>query len=321
MTRSTLIKLLLLMILAFIICLPEFFTLYRALKVKLTCLPYRPCGGGNEVAGSGDPQDSNRRTETCDPSQTQEREKWEQLCTKMDPERASSAGTTDQEHSWFRCETNMDLTELHTNSSPSALQLEVSMELQFKDVESLNLTLWGLRNHDSLHLHPPKEEDEDKGWNVEEGGEVKAFYCCCPAPVSSESTTQSHCLLWLPNQTALRGAAHHQLPLADKEEWCSAVRVLWLVLLCVVLLVIFTTIIRQICVCKKPKICPVGENITGTHLNELSPIHEVPSQDETETLLDGNNEQSFTANLHHRCHHTFPLDGRKTDRCERQMFH
>lgn len=98
----------------------------------------------------------------------------------------------------------------------AALQLEVSMELQFKDVESLNLTLWGLRNHNSLHLHPPKEEDEDKGWNVEEGGEVKAFYCCCPAPVSSESTTQSHCLLWLPNQTALRGAAHHQPPLADK---------------------------------------------------------------------------------------------------------
>lgn len=100
----------------------------------------------------------------------------------------------------------------------AALQLEVSLELQFKDVESLNLTLWGLRNHNSLHLHPPKEEDEDKGWNVEEGGKVKAFYCCCPAPVSSESTTQSHCLLWLPNQTALRGAAHHQPPLADKGQ-------------------------------------------------------------------------------------------------------
>lgn len=101
---------------ALFICL-----LLSALKVKLTCLPYRPCGGGNEAAGgSGNSQDSDvSRKEMCDPSQTQEREKWEQLCTKMDPKRASSAGTRDQEHSWFRCETNKDLTELHTNISPS----------------------------------------------------------------------------------------------------------------------------------------------------------------------------------------------------------
>lgn len=103
-------------------------------------------------------------------------------------------------------------------SLSAALQLEVSLELQFKDVESLNLTLWGLRNHNSLHLQPPKDEDDNKGWNVEEGGEVKAFYCCSPAPVSSESTTQSQCLLWLPNQTALTWAAHHQPPLADKGQ-------------------------------------------------------------------------------------------------------
>lgn len=90
---------------------------------------------------------------------------------------------------------------------------------------------------------------------------------------------------------------HHQsLCLHPVDEWWSGVRVLWLILLCVVLLVIFTTTIGQICVCskssppslclsvhlsgivtihtsmfpmlsEKPKICPVGENITGPHLN------------------------------------------------------
>lgn len=89
---------------------------------------------------------------------------------------------------------------------------------------------------------------------------------------------------------------HQSLCLHPVDEWCSVVRVLWLILLCVVLLVIFTTIIGRICVCskssppsrclsvhlsgivtvhtsmfpmlsEKPTICPVGENITGPHLN------------------------------------------------------
>lgn len=94
---------------------------------------------------------------------------------------------------------------------------------------------------------------------------------------------------------------HQSLCLHPVDEWCSVVRVLWLILLCAVLLIIFTTIIGQICLCskssppssclsvhlpgivtvytvtlsqfmflilsEKPKICPVGENITGPHLN------------------------------------------------------
>lgn len=95
--------------------------------------------------------------------------------------------------------------------------MQVSLELQFRDAEALNLTLWGLSSHNSLHLHPPEEEeDEDKGWNVREaGGETKVFYCCYPGPMSSELATQGLCLLWLSNQTALRGAAHNQLLLAE----------------------------------------------------------------------------------------------------------
>lgn len=111
---------------------------------------------------------------------------------------------------------------VHSTSTrlSAALQVEASVEIQFRDAETFRLTLWGLRNHHYLHLQlPEEEEEEDKSWNMEEAGaELKAFYSCWPAPVSPESTAQSQCLLWLSksNQTSLRGAAHNQPPPAEK---------------------------------------------------------------------------------------------------------
>lgn len=64
--------------------------LCSVLKVKLTCLPDQPRGGGEE--------------------------KWE-VCTTMDQERATA--DEDQERSWFRCETDTDPAKIHTNVSPS----------------------------------------------------------------------------------------------------------------------------------------------------------------------------------------------------------
>lgn len=59
----------------------------------------------------------------CDPSQTAQREKWEQACTQenqsntTDPD--SKRGGKDSEKSWFMCETDTDMAELHRNlSSP-----------------------------------------------------------------------------------------------------------------------------------------------------------------------------------------------------------
>lgn len=106
--------------------------LLSALKVKLTCLPYRPCRGGNEAeGGSGNPQNSGDRR-NCDPLEAQERVKWEQVCTKVDPERASRGGNKEREHSWFRCETDVDLAEVHTNISPSGTSPVPASDLKLK---------------------------------------------------------------------------------------------------------------------------------------------------------------------------------------------
>lgn len=81
--------------------------------------------------GSGNPQNSGVWRK-CDPVEAQEREKWEQVRTKVDPERATGGGNKDPEHSWFRCETDVDLAEPHTNISPSGTSSVPASDLQLK---------------------------------------------------------------------------------------------------------------------------------------------------------------------------------------------
>lgn len=103
-----------------------------ALKVKLTCSPYRPCGGGNEATGPrGDPQSPEAGGKgTCGPSQTQEREMWEEVRKAMGPERESRGGGKDPEQGWFRCEADTDLTEPYASVSPAGTSPFVLQNLE-----------------------------------------------------------------------------------------------------------------------------------------------------------------------------------------------
>ncbi|XP_022061764.1 uncharacterized protein si:dkey-192k22.2 isoform X2 [Acanthochromis polyacanthus] len=309
MTRAAVTKLLVLVILAFIICLPEFFTLYRESKVNFLCLPYEPCEQGDQVKEEGEHGKTGnaeiKRKDVCDPSKTQ----WDQVCTQEDQSNATDSasdfrrGRDDPKTSWFLCDTDTDMTVLYgSNSSPAVkLHLEMSVELQLSDAESLNLTLYGRSNHSSLHLHPPEEEeDEQKGDNE---GQKEAFYCCLPLLPTSQTANQSRCLLWLANQTVLTATAKEKLPWKRTQK-------------------------------EKPKVLPVVCNFTGHRLNGkqakdgkkqaesmtltskatalhsygfqgrpgLSTIEEADSQNDIEMLLDGNVEHCYTANLHHRGH-------------------
>ncbi len=64
-----------------------------------------------------------RRKDLCDPSKTAELEKQEHACTQgnqskmTDPTSESRRGDEDPENSWFVCETDVDITELHRNNS------------------------------------------------------------------------------------------------------------------------------------------------------------------------------------------------------------
>ncbi|KAI3353235.1 hypothetical protein L3Q82_019774 [Scortum barcoo] len=79
MTRAALTKLIILVILAFIICLSEFFTLYRELKVNFHCLPYRPCELENQMNARKENGKTGsaeiREKDMCNPAHNPERVK------------------------------------------------------------------------------------------------------------------------------------------------------------------------------------------------------------------------------------------------------
>ncbi|XP_069386045.1 uncharacterized protein [Paralichthys olivaceus] len=279
MTRTTVTKIFILVILAFIICLPEFFSLYRVSKVNFICLPYRRCERGNQVKRG----ENGKMEGLCDPSQSAEVEKWEKACTEEKPSNMTDAGpdsrrgSSASENGWFMCQADRDMAELYSNISSSAAagHLEVSVELQLGEAETLNLTLYG-PNNSSLDLHPPEEQEEERDERKGDKGQ-RAFYCCLPDVLpTSESTNQSRCLLWLANQTVSTATAKKRLPWKrtgkDGEEHTE----------------ILTPTVPHFCGSRR--------------WSELSPIKEAQSQEDIETLLDGNVNNCYTANLHHRGH-------------------
>ncbi|XP_061586118.1 uncharacterized protein LOC133451170 isoform X1 [Cololabis saira] len=285
MTKAALTKLLLLVILAFIICLPEFFTLHRVLKVNFKC---KPCEQGNQVEKREDGRPGNaedKRTDICDPPPTPDHVNRRQICT---PENESiltelvsgdGEGGDKPKMSWFMCETDKDMTELYSNvsSSDHNLLLKVSVEFQLNSTEYSNLTLYGHGNHSSLHLHPPEDEEREMGDDDDDDdddSQREAFFCCLPLLPAATSSNRSQCLLWLANQTLLTATLKEKLPwkLTDKDEWLCMFRVAWLALLCVVFLAIVTTVIGQIYrekkLCKKPKVRPAVYDINRQLLKD-----------------------------------------------------
>ncbi|KAG7485369.1 hypothetical protein JOB18_008922 [Solea senegalensis] len=227
MTRVALTKLFTLVILAFIICLPEFFSSNRVSKVNFHCLPHRHCKRRNQTkrGENGKIVDADiKRNDECDPSQSAEQEKWETACTQW-----SQNNTTDRapdsrrvgddlEESWFMCQTDMDMTALHRNMSYSApavlkVHLEVSVEIQLSEAETVNLTLYGHSNNNTLDLHPPEEQKEEKEEEKEAGEGLQVFYCCLSVLSTSESGNHSRCLLWLANRTLSTATAK------EKPQW------------------------------------------------------------------------------------------------------
>ncbi|XP_047222183.1 uncharacterized protein LOC124868707 isoform X2 [Girardinichthys multiradiatus] len=199
------------------------------------------------------------------------------------------------------CKTDKNMEDFNSNISSKALMvfLEVSVSFQLNDTETMNLTLYGHSNHSFLYLQPPEEVGDQGGDGADQ---EEAFYCCLPLIPTSNSTNQSHCLLWLANQTVLTGTETERLPWQRAEkEWCRF-RVIWLILLCVVFLIVVTAVIGKIYVGqrfnKKPILHhtdyhPANQQLKGRayRLNQfqcgsgLSPIPEIESQESLSSSL------------------------------------
>nr|XP_046189206.1 uncharacterized protein LOC124017997 isoform X2 [Oncorhynchus gorbuscha] len=238
MTREALIKLFILILLAFIICLPEFFTSYRA-RVNFHCVTFDPCGD-QEVPTQCDPgltpagQNSNRSVEE------------KPVC---------NTGRTGSGVSWLLCdtETETDTPALRGNASLSGRRVSLSVLS-----EGGNATLYGL-------LTEEQKEGEVEG---EEEGEEQGqgfIYCCFQTPPLSIPTNHSQCLLHLHTQGTNETAVKSDLPWTrpPRSEWLCVFRVTWLVLVVVVMLTVLTTVLgliywRTRCCRKEPRVYPAS---------------------------------------------------------------
>ncbi|XP_023189093.1 uncharacterized protein LOC111608539 isoform X1 [Xiphophorus maculatus] len=329
MARAAVTKLLLLVFLAFIICLPELFRIYSVSKVNFHCLPHRPYEPMHQERKGGNVQPikgKDKRKAICNPTSSPELEQLEQICTQeakrnaagLHPETQKVQG--DSRSDLFMCETDKNMEELHSNLSSPVLVvlLEVSVVFQVNDTEAVNHTLFGYSGQRSLYLQPPEEEDK--------ANQEQAFYCCLPLIQSSNSANQSRCLLWLANQTVLTGTETERLSWKQADRgWCSY-RWIFLVLLCVVFLIVVTTVFGKIYLGTRLNNKTIVHHIeyqppnrqlkeTAYHLNRrqswpettyrlnrlrswtgLSPIIEIESRENIETLLNGNPLSCYTEN-------------------------
>ncbi|XP_077427669.1 uncharacterized protein LOC144055522 [Vanacampus margaritifer] len=325
MTRSIVTKLLVLVIFIVIICLADIFTSHRVSKVNLVCLP---CERGKRARKRENWRSANsevRRKTSCDLPPIPGGEEWREMCDEREADKSQALGdarSEDPHSSWYMCETQGSVAELHSNNSPSVakVDIEMSVKLQLGDGNFLKLTLYGHSNSSSLHLQPLEGEMEDGGHSV-------ASYCCVLAPPTSETSNHIACLLRLNNHTISSAAENKKfLKTQEQDEWGGVFRILWLVLLCVVLLTLTLAFLRQIKRsrhCRK-KVHPLGYGFTEQQLkgrsllcyeptrtwSGLSSIEEVVVADDVETVLDGHMDHCYvTANLHHRPTVTFPHKG------------
>lgn len=255
MTRAALTKVVFLVIIAFILCLPEFFTVQRVSRVSLSCVWCQLCGDEEETGVMGS-------NSACP-------EQWQHLLRAAVDQR----NVTQTDESCFVCQGNVTMPELDHNSSSSdeLVDFEVSLTLLLRNnTSTANLTLFGY-SHDFQSLHLSDREE----------AKAKRNYAslCCP-PSADDGANHSRCLLLLSNRTFARGGLPWKRSTAG--EWRCVLRVAWLSLLGAVLLLIVITVTQQIIegrkrISGKSKIHPFDHASQGQHFVDRAKRTEVYS--------------------------------------------
>ncbi|CAL8331632.1 unnamed protein product [Merluccius merluccius] len=221
MTKVALAKLLILVVLIFIICIPDYL-LQRGLRVDFQCVPCPPAEecGWLKKRHADESGRERRREGGCDPCLALggDRPQPDHVCRTSAGDRGNGTDPPGSDYSggdpgaaWFMCETDVEEAYFSTGgfTSDSPEGLEVWVEVRLEETIHLNLVLYDQRNASSSYLRPP-EEPED-----EADGRQKAFYCCLPPPPTPQPTNHSRCLIRLANQTALAAVVKE----APSWEW------------------------------------------------------------------------------------------------------
>ncbi|XP_061627228.1 uncharacterized protein LOC133477024 isoform X3 [Phyllopteryx taeniolatus] len=197
MTRTIAVKILVLVIFIVVVCLPEFWTLYRESQIKLLCLPCERDKRGRRTDDSSADAEM-RRKRSRDLPRIPGGESRREACNETDADGGPAAD--DARASCYTCETLGSGPQLQSdNRSTSAkVHIEMSVKLPVGDANFLKLAFYGHQTSSWLHLWPPDDETDD-------GGQAAASSCCRPAP-----SDRVVCLLRLSNRTIWSAARNEK---------------------------------------------------------------------------------------------------------------
>ncbi|XP_051559875.1 uncharacterized protein LOC127444521 isoform X3 [Myxocyprinus asiaticus] len=171
MTRAGAIRLSIIFILTFILCLPEFFP--NISQIPFLCEPFDPCTPEN---GSVDAQ-------VCGPP-----------CTKV----ITNASSQDRHgEGWYLCQVEMDLHDLLNNTLQSGEHVMMELTLKAGNLSAWSVSVFAFLNHTDLYTGPQKDQ--------------RLFYCynppdksiCPDLNISTEEPTKEYSSPPRPNTSTL----------------------------------------------------------------------------------------------------------------------
>ncbi|KAK7166495.1 hypothetical protein R3I93_006303 [Phoxinus phoxinus] len=131
MTRSSAFKLILVFILTFILCLPEFFP--KVSKIQFCCEPFDPCRPQNDA----------------------------KFCGQADPPCATELINASSQHrrdeGWYLCKAEIDLRLLHNNTSQSE-DVMVLLTMEAGNLTGWNISVFALLNNTELYTGPQNDQ-------------------------------------------------------------------------------------------------------------------------------------------------------------------
>ncbi|XP_031415088.1 uncharacterized protein si:dkey-192k22.2 isoform X2 [Clupea harengus] len=223
MTCAAVTKLLVVFLVAFILCLPEFFSSHRGLKVSFCCESFKPCADGSDGGCGGS----------------------EGMWVKGQPICNGEINSTEQNISsyWLLCETQTNLTNLFVNTSLIETHLEVSLSVRVDSPSAHNVTV-----HHQL---------ENASSFIRSSEHLQGLFHCCVTPNNNtqnllQNTTPphpfsgvSHCFLHAQrnNQTASFYCPHQMEGNESKRVWFGLI-------LIVISITVVTVVYQVLC---KPK--------------------------------------------------------------------
>ncbi|KAL4640338.1 hypothetical protein GN956_G12290 [Arapaima gigas] len=279
MPRSSLNKLVIVMLVVFILCLPDFFPPHQAkVKDEFSCISFGPCLNKRE---------SDAR---CFPPSMWVESMEGDLCAgvgnKTDPQ---NLGVT-----WFLCKTDTE-PSFHRSSMLAEGHSERSLVIQSQDTEGYNVTFMMVGNHSLIHA--PEDQRvlfscaAESTPNAGTYHQVSNHSCCILRLWGMNSTTLKTTLLWA---------------LSVRGFWSCTYRMVWLLLVLIVVLLVLNAVTWEVFKDRRssqrtavpPILVDNPDDFLQRHPNEETGLHAESVYNSRFTDLSTIREEDETGSLH-----------------------